>query len=243
MLFFIGEFMMYFGGKFRISKQIATLINSYNPTTYVEPFCGSCNVAIKIDCENKILNDKHPYLIEMWKALQNGWIPPTECSEEMYKYYKENKDINKPMSGFIGFACSFAGKWFGGYARNKVRRNYCMVGHNSVLKKIPYIKDAKFTCCDFSELNFKDTLIYCDPPYKNTTPYNKALLGKFPDDEFVEWVKQQSKHNIVLVSEYKHNVPDGANILLEINSKTAIRDKNNDLIPTIETVYTFKEDL
>lgn len=34
--------------------------------------------------------------------------------------------------------------------------------------------------------------------------------GKFDYDIFVEWLKIMSETNIVLVSEYKHNLPEGA---------------------------------
>ena len=56
---------------------------------------------------------------------------------------------------------------------------------------------------------------------------------------FLKWVKKQSKTNIVLVSEYKHNVPEDAKILLEINSKKDIRDKNGNQLRTTEVLWTY----
>ena len=83
----------------------------------------------------------------------------------------------------------------------------------------------------------------CDPPYKGTTPYYKKILGEFPYDDFIEWVKSQSKKNTVLVSEYKHNVPIDAYILLEIPSKTSIRDKSGNVIETVEVLYTYNKEI
>ena len=72
----------------------------------------------------------------MWKALQNGWIPPNDISEEEYKYIRENKNENMALTSFVGFGCSFAGKWFGGYARSNDKRNYAKMAKNSLNKKI-----------------------------------------------------------------------------------------------------------
>ena len=101
------------------------------------------------------------------------------------------------------------------------------------------LEDAQFTCKDFLELDFENSLIYNDPPYKNTTPYYKKMLGDFPYNEFVEWVKKQSVKNIVLVSEYKHNVPDDAKIVWEMPSRTSIRDKSDNVIDTVEVLFSF----
>lgn len=213
-----------------------------NEVCYVEPFCGSCNVASKIHIKNKILNDKHPYLIAMFKALQNGWIPPEIVTEEEYHNTKLNQDKEPHKTGFIGFACSFAGKWWGGYARDSKgggNGNYALRGKNSILNKMKTLKEAKFTCNDFLDLSFKDCIIYCDPPYKNTTQYYRKLLGEFPYNKFIEWVKKQSENNIVLVSEYKHNVPEDAYIVLEIPSRTSIRDKTDNVIETVEVLFTY----
>jgi DNA adenine methylase len=264
--------MRYFGGKSKIASQIANYINTlkeniecnilevnnvyqqksqnslivhtHTHTHYVEPFVGSANVASKVNIENKILNDKNPYLIAMFKTLQNGWIPPEFVSEEDYYIAKQNQDIEPHVAGFVGFACSFAGKFWGGYARDgKVDNsgNYALRGKNSILKKMQTLMTAEFTCKDFRELDYENCIVYCDPPYSGTTSYYKKILGEFPYHEFIEWVKLQSKKNIVLVSEYKHNVPEDANIVLEIPSKTSIRDKSGSVIETTEVLYTYNK--
>ena len=55
----------------------------------------------------------------MWQGLQSGWTPPDVITKEEYKYIREHKDENPALTGFVGFGCSFGGKWFGGLARNK----------------------------------------------------------------------------------------------------------------------------
>jgi len=126
--------MRYLGGKCKIAKQIAELINSINGySLYLEPFCGAVNVASLIKIQHKILNDKNPYLIAMLKAVQNGWIPPENVSKEEYYLAKKNQDIEPHIAGFVGFACSFAGKLWGSYAKtNNKNRNYAKQGKNSM---------------------------------------------------------------------------------------------------------------
>lgn len=109
--------MQYFGGKQRIAKSLASYLNSIlEPNQpFVDLFCGSCNVISKIDSNRRrIANDKHKYLIAMWKELQRGWIPPDTFSKEEYYEVKETPDAKPYLTGFVGFGCSFSGKWWGG---------------------------------------------------------------------------------------------------------------------------------
>lgn len=234
--------MRYFGGKTKIAKFIAEYINQIIHQPYAEPFCGACNIAVNIDYPVKQLNDKHRYLIAMFQKLQEGWIPPSTVSEEEYYNAKKNQDREPWLAGFVGFACSFAGKWWGGYARDTQDGNYALRGHNSILKKMKKLQTAKFTCKDFRELDYDNCLIYADPPYKNTTQYCKSLLGVFPYEEFLDWARKQNakEGNKVLISEYKHNVPEDGVIVLEIPSRTSIRDKEGNVIETTEVLFTFR---
>ena len=138
--------MQYLGGKSRISKQISEVINNEvsrweiknsttdsgnNPErereresnlTFVSLFCGSCSVETKLSSQfkNIILNDSHYYLIELYKALQNGYIPPDYIDSDEYNRVKNNISNEKSeYVGFVGFGSSFGGKWFGGYGRSK----------------------------------------------------------------------------------------------------------------------------
>ena len=54
--------MQYMGGKSRISKQIAEILNSAidKNKPFASLFCGSCAIESKVQADVKILNDKHP---------------------------------------------------------------------------------------------------------------------------------------------------------------------------------------
>lgn len=188
--------MRYFGGKSRIAKEISFIINDYlkdmEDPYFISPFVGAGNIEQYIHC-NKLLNDKHPYLMEMYKDLLNGRNFPTEISEKQYQEIKNDKDKDKGLSGFVGFGCSFAGKWFGGYARDNVgNRNFAQAAVNGLNKKIKngLLENAILSCKDYTELEInKRAVIYCDPPYQNRTKYCTSLLGNIDYEEF--WNKMR----------------------------------------------------
>lgn len=230
--------MQYFGGKARVAKDICNFINKHiGVMDYVEPFCGSCKIISGVTGNvKKYAYDSNKYLIEMLMSVKEGWIPPTKISEGEYNFFKENKDYNPSVTGFVGFACSFAGKWFGGYARNKRGDNFAKSGSSSLVKQRQSIIDVSFAASDYKNLSFSNKFIYCDPPYRGTTQYDGCI---FNYDEYLNWVKTQSKSNIVICSEYKQNVPYGGIIVWEKESKKEIRDKTNQRKETIEVLWSY----
>ena len=229
--------MQYFGGKQRISKQIVEVLNEYRKGNQplVEPFVGGCNIISKMSGE-RYCYDINEYLIEMYKAVQNGWTPPAIITEEEYDYIRNNKDKDKPLTGFVGIGCSYSGKWFGGYARNKTGRNYCLNAHNSILKQLNEIRDIKFDCKDYKELEFDGCLIYCDPPYKDTTKY--PIIGEFNTEEFWNVMRNWSKNNIVIISEYE--APYDFECIKEIHTKTDIRNGDGKRENRVERLFRYK---
>ena len=231
--------MRYFGGKTRTCKQIAKILNTYRNENqiFLSPFTGGAWVEALIK-HPKICYDKHPYLIAMYKELQQGWIPPTTLSKEEYEYIKNNPDEKPYLTGFVGFGCSFAGKWFGGYAKDNTGRNYCLNAHNSILDKMNNLMNTSFDCKDYKEINPEGYIIYCDPPYEGTTQYSKKLVGEFNSNEFWEIMREWSKNNKVFISEY--NAPEDFKCIWSQEVKLDIRDSNNKKQPRIEKLYTYK---
>ena len=218
--------MQYLGGKNRIKKQISEIINNEisrrkikNSKThsknnqqlcggegyFVSLFCGSCVIESLVNAEAKILNDKHEYLIEMYKGLQNGYELPDNLTKDEYYDIKENKDRDKALTGFVGFGCSFGGKWFGGYAKNRIGRNYCLEAKKHTMQLWNGIKNAEFVCKDYKEVEIPEgSVIYCDPPYRNTTGYTTSK--DFNHEEFWEYMRKLSKNHKVFISE--ENAPE-----------------------------------
>ena len=126
-------------------------------------------------------------------------MPPDVITREDYYRVKANMDENPALAGFVGFGCSFGGKWWGGLASNKKGDNYCARAGNSLLKDLPGVQDATFTCLDYRDVIIPDgAVVYTDPPYANTTGYT---LGKFDTNEFWDYMRQLSKRCDVYISE------------------------------------------
>lgn len=199
--------MKYMGSKDRHAKDILPIIlaNRADNQYYVEPFVGGFNIIDKVSGP-RIANDIHPHLIALFRAIQEGWIPPETISEEEYRDIQRNKDSYPDyLVGFVGFGCSYGGKWFGGYARGNSNsgkpRNYCLESRSNILKQAPKIKDVDIRNVDYRELVIPaNSIIYCDPPYANTTKY---ASGGFDTNDFWKWVEKQAQGgHIIFVSEY-----------------------------------------
>lgn len=200
--------MQYFGGKTKVSNQIVNYLESVRKENqvYVEPFVGGGIICSKMSGERKAY-DFNEYLIEMYKEVQNGYELPNRVSEEEYKYIREHKNEDKALTGFVGFGCSFADKWFGGYAgivHTKIGtdRNYYDEAVRNVLKQRNKILDVIYGCKSYEEISIKGAVIYCDPPYVGTTKYK----DDFDHWRYWDWIRDMSRNNIVFCSEY--NAPD-----------------------------------
>ena len=230
--------MHYLGGKFRTAKYIAEEINKRRAPgqLYVELFCGACWVSCLVD-NPRILSDINYDLICMWRRLQDGWEPPSIVSEKEYEAAKKSQDDS--IRGFIGFGCSYSGKFFGGYARSG-NRNYALNARNSLLRKVPKLLGAQFTCWDYEDLytilmSPQNSIIYCDPPYENTTRY----YGTPPFDyvKFWENMRKWSENNTVLISSYE--APQDFTCIREFLTKTDMHCKSGKE-PRIEKLFMRK---
>lgn len=220
--------MKYMGSKRRIAKELIKVIQDDSGRlngNWIEPFVGGANMIDKVSNErfSRYGYDVNNYLIELFNALQNGWTPPKVCTEETYRYvlleYRAIRD-NKPLPfggrkftdhelGFYGFTCSFGGTFMEGYARDKTnKRNFATEGHNNLMKQLPNIECVEFGLKSYEDINFsnfspKRTIIYCDPPYRNTRKYKDGL----DHEHFYNWcVDLSNKGFHVYISEY--NMPE-----------------------------------
>lgn len=198
--------MKYMGSKNRVSKHILPIIlkNKKDNQYYIEPFVGGANTLDKVT-GLRIGVDINEYLIAMWQAVVEGWMPRDDYTEDEYYYIKKNKDENKHLAGYFGFALSYGGKFFGGWRRDsKGERNYVKEAYNNAKKQFPKLRDVHFECRSYDNIHLpKKSIVYCDPPYNNTTKYN----NNFNHDIFWEWVRSKVKESHkVFVSEY--HAPD-----------------------------------
>lgn len=197
---------------------------------YIEPFGGGMNVICNVD-GRRIANDIHTPLIEMWKKLVDGWIPNLYSKEE-YEYIKHHRHEYEDYElGWVGFVCAYRGMYFCGFA-DEVRvsesrhANGQLAMRKNILAQVEKMKGVEFLNKPYYELEIPDnSIIYCDPPYKDTEEY--AVKG-FDHDRFWEWVRvKDNEGHSVFVSEYQ--APDdfrsvwNKEILMLAGSKKVVR--------------------
>ncbi len=224
----------YHGGKFRHGKEIADIIkiiyDKQSPDSivgYIEPFCGMCGVYRHIvnllpRKLKYIASDQHDSLILMWKALQDGWTPPKDCSIKKYGKLKQSEP--SPEKAYIGFGASFGGIYYSGH-KTKYDTSIC---DNSLRIKTyaSDMKHVKFLKRDYNHYTlekYNKYIIYCDPPYEHTDSNhyyddNKTRkLLSFDNKKFWAWCRNMSKNNIVIISEF--SAPSDFISIYEFNSK------------------------
>ena len=238
--------MQYMGSKNRISKYISPIIQSYindNTNCYIEPFVGGANMIDKIQCKKRIGCDLHKQLIELLKYTRDKSDTfPLHISEEEYKQVKNNKNKYEDWYlGLVGFCGSNSAKYFNGYARGKDTRDRPNEAIRNLKKQAPNLKGIEFYNCSFLDLpkdKINNCVIYCDPPYRNTTKYKTE---KFPYEEFYQWCGDMSKNNTVLISEY--NMPEDFTCIWEKETKVNFdsnRTSKDDKNKRIEKLYIYK---
>lgn len=234
--------MKYMGSKARHAKHILPIIlKDRKPDQwYVEPFVGGANVIDKVDGK-RIGADSNEYLISMWQAVSNGWLPNKLITEDDYQSLRTSKDASNPETGFAAFALSFGGKFFGGYRRDKAGQKGCMenmenqnrMAINSLKKQQEGLRGVMFMRCSYLDLEIPpNSLIYCDPPYESTTGYK----DKFDHDQFWQWCRgKKAEGHTIFVSEY--NAPDDFTCVWEKEVNSSLT-KNTGAKKATEKLFT-----
>ena len=199
--------MQYLGGKAKLAKEITRVIlaREAERSILIEPFCGGCSITEQLapHFACTLASDAHPDLVMMWDAVRQGWLPPEELPEETYRALRSAAPC--PLRGFAGFACSFSGKWFGGYARCNRGDDYTAAGRNSLKRKAPVLQSCVLTCHEYDCAPIiPGAVMYLDPPYASTTGYSV----EFNSAKFWQWAGRcRAAGARVYVSEYE--APDG----------------------------------
>lgn len=204
--------MKYMGSKSKIAKYVVPIIQKYiddnEPWAYIEPFCGGCNIIDKVHAKKRLAYDKQEYLIELFQNLCKLELLQDFVTKEHYDdvrrdFYNGARIYDKWYIAAIGFLASYNGRFFdGGYAgivqTEYGERNYYDEALRNLKKQIPDLKGIEFNCADYKMLNPRESVIYCDPPYKGTKEYGTSK--NFDYGEFWDWVRKVSSNNIVIVS-------------------------------------------
>lgn len=204
--------MRYNGGKSRLARRIVDHLPLDVPGVIWEPFMGGGAITAELcrrapEGASIVASDAFAPLVSMWMAVQGGWLPPERdapLADDAWRAAKSLPDSD-PFKAFVGFGCSFGGKWFGGHARidtggqtfyDESRRNVQAIA--AAFKRAELLIDR----IDFLSVEPQggNGLIYCDPPYAGTQGYQ---MGPFDHELFwqlcASWVHMGWR---VFVSEF-----------------------------------------
>lgn len=208
----------YQGGKKRLGKKIFQVIyeleeilTSKHELPYFEPFVGMGGVLRHFSKEPEGTKNRkravyacdiNKDLIMMWKSLQKGWNPPTKCTREYYDKLKNSKN-NSAERGYLGTVASWSGIFFSSYRLGyNSKKDFLGEAYRGIMDIKPDIMDVNFlNSRNYYEFKPKGMLIYCDPPYLNNN-FNTKYFSFFDHDKFWQIMRDWSKHNIVVISEY-----------------------------------------
>lgn len=228
--------MHYLGSKARHAKEIIaiTTANRRPDQIYVEPFVGGGNVINKVpQGAGRIANDKNYGMVALLHALGNlNWTPPeTMTKSEWARIMKKEKVLAKlPVLEQAEFAFAATGPTFGSMWCGQWAKDYegqegtrYRQAREAALKDAPGLAGINFNSGSYDVLEIPErSLVYCDPPYVNTTEYSgsKVIIpvgdalskNNWNAARFWRWCDRliDDKGCIVFVSEYKG--PEGGDV-------------------------------
>ena len=204
--------MNYIGGKYKLLPQILPLFPK-DINTFVDLFCGGCNVGINVNAERIIFNDNLTYLIDLYRLFYT--LPQEYILSHIYNrisqyslsltndigykqlrtYYNEHRNA-LDLFVLVAFSFNHQIRFNNSHEFNnpfgKERSSYNKRMEENLVAFIQRLQEndinflsKNFDEFDFSELNSND-FVYCDPPYLITTgSYNDGKRG------FTGWGKHE----------------------------------------------------
>lgn len=192
----------YIGNKYRIIDSI----QEYFPSeigTFVDIFCGGCDVCINTNAEKIYANDINCYVIGILKEFQKhsveyilDYIDKTvwswqlsKTNEEGYINFRNYYNVTrKPLDLYVLMCYSFNYQfrfnsnhdYNNPFGRNRSSFNEVM--RNNLIRFKDKIEDIHFSSNDFCKFNYsvldEGDFIYADPPYLLTCgSYNDGKRG------------------------------------------------------------------
>ena len=201
MLKFFKSPFNYIGNKYRIMGKIHPYFpNQIN--TFVDLFCGGCDVTINTKAKIYYANDINNFVIDIYKAFQNNpkeVIPYIENTIEKYQLSKTNEESYKlfrdyynktrnPLDLYVLMCYSFnyqfrfnsSHEYNNPFGRNRSSFNSSMKKNLEIF--LEKIKGVRFSSTEFGMYDLgcmtEEDFIYCDPPYSLTCgSYNDGKRG------------------------------------------------------------------
>ena len=191
---YIKSPLNYIGGKYKILPQILPLFPK-KIDTFIDVFCGGCNVAINVSAKRVLANDNLSYLIALLRFLQQNPLEKTlQEIEQIIHFYalsKENaegykllrQDYNAykhplKLLALLAFSFNHQIRFNNTHHFNTpFGRNRSSFNPQMKINLIAFIQSLQQISITFSSLDFseafstldsmqdKELFVYCDPPY------------------------------------------------------------------------------
>lgn len=237
--------MKYMGSKAKVARYIVPIIQDHIDRsgfeTYLDPFCGGCNIIDKIRAPQRIASDCNKYLIALLQYIQDGGELPGYIECEEYAAVRANRDAYPEWyAGYVGFVCSYNGRFFDGGYSGKTQttgglRDYQDEGRRNIEAQRKDLEEVIFLHKDYRAWQPSRCVIYLDPPYEGTKQYK--ALEPFNHSELWQVARLWSRDNVVLVSE-QQAPEDFVPVWIHEVSRTMNQNKT---VPATEKLYIAKE--
>lgn len=234
----------YTGGKYKLLSSILPLFPK-DINTFVDLFCGGCNVAINAKANSIICNDIMSPVIDLYLCLKEYSI--SFIIQQIYKgineyhlsltnkegFLKLRDDYNKehkPLDLFLLICYSFNhmirfnNKFEYNASFGKNRSQYNITIENNLIEFCKAIKNIDFLNynafdMDLSYLDGND-FVYCDPPYLiSSASYRDGKRG------FGDWTREEELKLYDLLDNL-----DKQGTRFALSNVLSHKDKNNDLL-------------
>ncbi|MCM1004712.1 MAG: Dam family site-specific DNA-(adenine-N6)-methyltransferase [Prevotella sp.] len=236
----------YIGGKFKLLPQILR----YFPTsidTFVDLFCGGCNVGVNVKAKFTVFNDNLVYLIDLYRYLKESTT--YEVLDHIRNRIREfeltltNKDgylklrnlyntTRCPLDLFVLVAYSFnhqirfnsMHQFNNPFGKDRSSFNPTMEKNLiAFIERLHQIScefiSGNFDVFDFSRLNPND-FVYCDPPYLiSTGTYNDGKRG------FTGWGAKEEYQLLSILDSLNYH-----NVRFALSNVLSHKGKQNDIL-------------
>ncbi len=183
------------GIKTKLAGEIQRLAQSQEFDRWVEPFCGSCVVALNVQPKRALLADSNVHIIRLYQEIQRGDLTPAlakaflveegeklRAGGEGYYYAVRERFNTRPASLdflFLNRSCFNGVMRFNRYGKFNVPyghkpERFAQAYITKITNQIRRISEA-ISACDwtFAAADFRQTLasaqsgdlVYADPPY------------------------------------------------------------------------------
>ena len=212
----------YIGGKYRLLSQIVPLFPK-NIDTFVDLFCGGCNVAFNVSANNTVCNDINAKIIEIFQYLLSHSIKETlqhiydrideyqlsKTNEYGFNKFREYYNQNPhPLDLYVLICYSYNYQfrfnnnlqYNSSFGRDRSEFTPNMKRNLTEFVSRASHLNVRFTSFEFQNIDLTyltpRDFIYLDPPYLITTGnYNDGNRG------FKNWTEGQEKILLELLTE------------------------------------------